>query len=62
MGERAQADGWMLKSYRRDRRLLESTLSHILFRVMLGLDEPFEARIDLDVVRAKLQPASEEGV
>lgn len=58
MGERAQVEGWILKPYRRDRRFQESTLSHLLFRVMFGLDEPFEMRIDPDVVRAKIQPLS----
>jgi hypothetical protein len=57
MGDRAQTEGWTLKPYRRDRRLQESTLSHLVFRVMLGFDEPFEVRIDPKIVRANIQGA-----
>lgn len=51
MGDRAQAEGWTLKPYHRDRRLAESTLSHLVFRAMLGLQEPFETRISADIIR-----------
>jgi hypothetical protein len=51
MGDRALTEEWTVKSYRRDRRLEESTLSHIVFRLILGLDDPFAVRPDWKAFR-----------
>ncbi len=51
MGDRALTEEWTVKSYRRDRRLEESTLSHIVFRLILGMDDPFAVRPDWKAFR-----------
>ena len=58
MGDRAQAEEWTLKPYRRDRRLKESSLSHLVFRARLGLEEPFETRIRADIIRNLVKPST----
>jgi hypothetical protein len=39
MAERAIAEAWLVKAYRRDRRIPESQVSHVLFTMALRLPD-----------------------
>ncbi|QSB14031.1 restriction endonuclease [Natronosporangium hydrolyticum] len=58
--ERAYANGWQVSTFRRDSRLPLSTLSHILFRRALELDDPMSySPAGLPMRRAGLELAWE---